>query len=83
MTIDQQKPMPPDEVEVFKMTSKGFLPPPSCATPSGAAAWDIDGLARLFDMPRAEFLELMKSRGPAYREDRGIPSNWPMLVEGS
>jgi hypothetical protein len=81
--MNQQQPMPQEEVVVFKLASAGFLPPPSCTTPSGGAAWDASGLAKLFDLSRDEFLAMMKSRGPAYREDRGIPSTWPMLVEGS
>ena len=83
MTIEQQKPMPLEEVVIFKLASAGFLPPPSCTSPAGSPVWDIDGIARFFDMGRFEFLELMKARGAVYAEDRGVPSTWAMLVEGS
>jgi hypothetical protein len=83
MTIDQQKPMAKEEVEVYEMTSAGFLPAPSCTSPAGSPVWDIDGIARFFDMGRSEFLELIRDRGPVYAESRSIPSTWPMLVEGS
>jgi hypothetical protein len=82
MTINQQQPMPPEVAEIYSMISNHVLPEPSCTSPSGEAAWTVDGLAKLFDLNREDFIKLMRSRGAVYAEQKGIPSSWPMLLEG-
>ena len=79
--VDADQGRPPGELDltVYRMITKGFLPEPTCTSPTGQAAWTITGLGMLFDLDPMQFLALMAKRPPVYLKEPGIPSSWQSL----
>ena len=61
---------------------RGYLPAPfTIHATDGRPVWDIDGIARMFDVSVDDLVIRLHQNGPVHlTADRGIPSSWHRVM---